>query len=166
MSGNRGQQVWRIFTNVVDDLENRDLPNLTIDHTTAPAMVVFSKGEYNLARVMFAQVWTCTMLELVLLARPPNVIRMQPDTDRIRMMLPVQAHNLASMFCGIWLSFRRAVVNDQSWSLHDITCQYRDVAATPAFRVAVRRFGHLVFGQEDLQLANGIDVRLQGRTIS
>ncbi|WP_429321791.1 hypothetical protein [Paraburkholderia sp. GAS448] len=129
-------------------------------------MVIFEKGGFSTARVHFGRLSPAAKLELIFATHAVNVIRMDPDTDQTRMVVPACADNLVSMFCAIWLTFIRARARAQEWSLHDITALYLDVTATPAFAAPVRVFGRLVLGQENLQLPDGVNVRLRGAALS
>ena len=158
--------VSEICRSVLADLARRKIPGLVPDSETTPALVIFRKGEFSRARIYFGRLSPASNLELIFVARAVNVIRMELDTDQIRMMVPAPASNLVSMFCAIWLTFRRAQVGGQAWSLHDITGRYPDVTSRPFSSTPIRVFGRLVLGQEDLQVPDGIDVRLPARAVS
>lgn len=167
-----GSRTWRcylepeIFRSVLADLAFRGIPDFIPDSEMRPAMVICEKGRLSIARVYFGRLSPASKLELIFAAHAVNVIRTDPDTDQIRMVVPACAENLVSMFCVIWLTFARARARAQEWSLHDMTALYADVTATPAFAAPIRVFGRLVLGQENLQLPDGLNVRLPGMAVS
>lgn len=163
----RGEYLeFGIFRLVLADLERRRIPNLIPDSESRPAMVIFEKGELSRARIYLGRLSSASRLELIFAAHAVNVIRMAPDTDLTRMVIPAWAANLASMFCAIWLTFIRARVSAQEWSLRDITVFYPDVTVTPAFATPIRVFGRLILGQDNLTLPCGKDVKLPRVAVS
>jgi hypothetical protein len=156
-----GYLEFEIFRSVLADLTCRKIPNMVHESKMRPAMVLFERQEFSRARVYFGRLSSASRLELIFAVHAVNVIRMDPDTDLIRMIVPA-APNLVSMFCATWLTFTRALVSAQEWSLRDISTLYPDVTAAPVFAAPIRVFGRLVLGQKNLRLPEGFDVRLPG----